>query len=338
MSAPTLAECHARRDNNFHLLRLVAALAVIYGHAYPIVGSGDADLYLKLVGNKFIGGVAVDIFFVISGLLIASSLEHGSLRRFAWARVLRIFPALVVCTALCAFVLGPLLTTAPHYFGDEQAFRYFINNATNWRTEYFLPGVFASNPDKAINGSLWSLPVEFRMYGIFFLLGALGLMRKGRYAAVAIGLVLAGLALFPRYPALQQYENWLTTGAFFIAGGFAWVYRDGLKLSIWGVVAALALCAVAMGSPGFKYAYSVALVYVVLYVAYVPKLPKIRGRDISYGVYLYGWPAQQLLVYWMPGMHPLINAFLGMLVASALGFASWELIERPALQFKDRVS
>lgn len=338
MSAPTLAQCHAKRDNNFHLLRLLAALAVIYGHAYPVVGSGGGDFYLRLVGNKFIGGVAVDIFFVISGLLIASSLERGSLRRFAWSRALRIFPALVVCTALCAFVLGPLVTTAPHYFGDEQAFRYFINNATNWRTEYFLPGVFAGNPDKAVNGSLWSLPAEFRLYCLFFLLGALGLMKKGRYAVVAIGLLLAGLAAYPRYPALQHYENWLSVGAFFLAGGFAWVHRDSLKLSIWGVVGVLAVCVMTKGSPAFGTAYFVALCYLVLYFAYVPELPRIRGRDISYGVYLYGWPVQQLLVHWMPGMHPLANAAGGMLLASVLGLLSWELVERPALKLKDRVA
>lgn len=338
MNAPTLADCHSRRDNNFHLLRLLAALAVIYGHAYPIVGASGGDIYLQLVGNKFIGGVAVDVFFVISGLLIASSLERGSLFRYAWARVLRIFPALVVCTALCAFVLGPMLTTSGNYFGDVQAWRYFVNNASNWRTEYFLPGVFASHPDKAVNGSLWSLPVEFRLYGLFLLFGALGLMRQSRYAAVAISLVLCGLAAFPRYPLLQQYQNWLEVSAFFLAGGFAWVYRDSLRLSIWGVVAVLSACVATHGASGFSTAYSMALAYCVLYLAYVPRLPQIRGRDISYGVYLYGWPSQQLLVHWLPGMHPLGNAALGMLLACALGLASWEWVERPALKFKDRFS
>ena len=43
MSAPVLAEAWATGRNNFHLIRLIAAWLVIYGHAWAITGSQGQD-------------------------------------------------------------------------------------------------------------------------------------------------------------------------------------------------------------------------------------------------------------------------------------------------------
>jgi peptidoglycan/LPS O-acetylase OafA/YrhL len=91
--------------------------------------------------------MAVDIFFVISGFLIAASFERSSLRGYQVARILRIFPALLVCVALSVFVLGPLLTTAPDYWINGDTWHYLLVNGSLWSTSYFLPGVFDGQPD-----------------------------------------------------------------------------------------------------------------------------------------------------------------------------------------------
>jgi len=155
-SVRTIGEAFEEKRNNFHLIRLLAALAVIYGHAYAVTASPGGDLFLQWVGFKFIGGVAVDIFFVISGFLITGSLERSSAWRYIWARCLRIFPALFVAVTLSVVVLGPLFTNDPGYWSNPQTWKYWWSNALMWRTEYFLPGVFQSNPDAAVNGSLWA--------------------------------------------------------------------------------------------------------------------------------------------------------------------------------------
>ena len=72
-------------------MRLIAALAVIYGHASAVTGKGPADIFLQWVGYKFIGGVAVDVFFVISGYLITqSALSKNGLIYYCASRILRI--------------------------------------------------------------------------------------------------------------------------------------------------------------------------------------------------------------------------------------------------------
>ena len=99
MKAPTLAQAWAMGRNNFNLMRLTAAWLVIYGHAWAITGSSGQDWVTWLTQYKYAGAVAVDVFFFISGLLIASSLERNPIRHYLLARALRIFPALLVCVA-----------------------------------------------------------------------------------------------------------------------------------------------------------------------------------------------------------------------------------------------
>lgn len=62
----------------------------------------------------------------------------------------------------------------------------------------------------------------------------------------------------------------------------------------------------------------------------------IRHTDLSYGLYLYGWPAQQLA--WMLPIGKTIAGNIVIATAIALSCAalSWFLVERPALRLKKR--
>jgi peptidoglycan/LPS O-acetylase OafA/YrhL len=339
-SAPapeSIGALHAAGRNNFHLLRLLAALAVIYGHSYPVTGSGGGDFYLMHVGNKFIGGVAVDVFFVASGFLIMSSLERGSLARYLWARCLRIYPALLVAVGLSVLVLGPLLTTSPTYWHEPATWSYLYKNGSLLGTEYFLPGVFQSNPDKAVNGSLWSLPVEFSLYLVFLGLALCRLLTRERYTWFVLATFLGALAFASSTPWFAAHPNWVNTSALFLAGGLVWKRRDEIRLSIWGVIFGLGACVALHKTPGFEIAYSLTLVYLVFYFAYALRLPVIARRDLSYGTYLYGWPAQQLAVLSGLGTTPASNFVMAAALALLLALFSWELVERPMLRLKDWV-
>ncbi|MBC7601359.1 MAG: acyltransferase, partial [Ramlibacter sp.] len=104
---PTLGSLFDGRSNNFNLIRLLAALVVIYAHAPAITGLGAPEPFAQFTG-KYSGALAIDVFFLLSGFLVtASALSERGLRHFIASRVLRIYPALVVCTALMVLVLGP---------------------------------------------------------------------------------------------------------------------------------------------------------------------------------------------------------------------------------------
>ena len=331
----TLGAAWASGHNHFNPLRLVAAWLVIYGHAWAITGTPGGDLLARATQVKFAGAIAVDVFFVVSGFLIAASLQRNTVRGYLASRALRIVPALVVCVLLTVCVLGPWMTTAPDYW-SAQTWRYLWSNATLWRAEFHLPGVFDTLPQTAVNGSLWTLPVEARLY--LLLLGAalVGVLTAKRYLPAWLA-VLGGIVAFAwwRAPLPDWLANDLWCVAFFVTGTAAWLWRGRVRLSWWPLVAALVVAVLLRGTPWFAAPYFVLVAYGTLWLAFAPVPAKLAHHDLSYGVYLYGWPAAQLVQSFSPG-GPMHNVLWASVLAFALATASWFLVERPALQWKRR--
>lgn len=337
MRSTTIAEAWAGERNNFNLIRLLAAWLVVYGHAWAITGSAGGDVVTWLTRFKFAGGVAVDVFFVVSGFLITASLQRNSTRDYLASRALRILPALVVCVGLCVFVLGPLLTTSHDYWRHADTWRYLWTNASLWSNAYFLPGVFETLPNPAVNGSLWTLPIEARLYLALLAAGAAGLLAPRRYTPLwALALLAAYAYALWRHPLPDHLMNTTWCTAFFITGTMFWVNRERIALSGWAVLALLLLAAIARGTPWFHLPYFALIAYGTLWLALAARLPVIRHTDLSYGMYLYGWPAGQLVQAFSPGS-ALHNAWWATVLVLALATASWFLVERPALALKRRL-
>ena len=157
------------RQNSFHLLRLIAASAVLYSHSFPLTSGDKHTEPLRAAWGCTFGSIAVDLFFLISGMLVTMSLvRRGSALDFAKARFFRIWPGLTVAVLLTVLVLGPAFTTVAlsTYFTAKETARYVVLNLVLFKgIAYVLPGVFATNAwPSAINGSLWTLPSEVRCY------------------------------------------------------------------------------------------------------------------------------------------------------------------------------
>ena len=333
----TLADAWASSRNNFNLIRLFAAWLVIYGHAWAITGSAGGDLITRLTRFKFAGGVAVDVFFFISGFLIAASLARNDVRSYLASRALRILPALVVCVALSVFVLGPLLTTAADYWRHPMTWDYLWANSSLWASRYTLPGVFESLPQQAVNGSLWTLPIEARLYLALLVVSLLGVLTTRRYTPLwAVAMAAAyGFAAW-RHPLPEWLANYIWCTAFFITGTLCWLHREHIRLSPWPLLALLGFAVLARGTPWFHLPYFAIACYGTLWLAFMAKLPVIRRNDLSYGLYLYGWPAAQLVQHFWPG-GPLHNMLWATLLAGMLAAVSWFAIERPALRWKRKM-
>jgi peptidoglycan/LPS O-acetylase OafA/YrhL len=172
--------------NSFDLLRLAAALLVIFHHTRVLQGLSSITW-----GASDLGELGVGVFFVISGYLITASYDRSaSLKDYLVKRVLRIEPALVVCLAVTALVFGAASTTLSFgdYFASPGVWLYMLRNALLYPVTYELPGVFAHNPfTAAVNGSLWTLRLEFTCYLAVAALGSAGLLRRDAVAALAIG-------------------------------------------------------------------------------------------------------------------------------------------------------
>ncbi|MDD5703942.1 MAG: acyltransferase [Dehalococcoidales bacterium] len=330
------------RRNNMDALRLLASLLVVYSHSFIIVGKG----YLEppFYQNNY-GALGVNVFFIISGLLITQSfLRRDSILRYLWARFLRIFPALIVVVLATVFIIGPLVTglTAGAYFAHSETFSY-LSNMTLYGLNYYLPGVFETNPfDTRVNAPLWTLEYEFTFYLGMILLGILGALKERR---AALGIFLLGLVL--TYFRIGESVNLYTLNLFhairfftyFAVGMTAYLYRDSIPLN--GKFCLLIIVFVIIGAfrGGFNDTLFIfMLAYPVLYLAYSPriKLGRLtRYGDFSYGIYIWAWPVQQTIFYLFGSQ---MNGWLNLLIAGSiavlLGAASWHLLEKRMLKLK----
>jgi peptidoglycan/LPS O-acetylase OafA/YrhL len=332
-----------RRENNFDALRLLAALAVILSHAFLIAqGTEKNDPLNWLTGNQcMLGLTGVFVFFAVSGFLVTQSYEqtHSSWR-YLLKRILRIFPAYIVCLVLTAFVLGPIVTTLAlgDYLHRPEPYNYVYYNSFFDIRVHELPGVmFVDNPvGLEVNGSLWSLGCEFDMYLMVLVLGLLRLLRW----PVCVALLALGMACIAFPDALGFLGGWGWTLSFFAIGMVLYKLRDTRIFNGWLALAALAGLALSIPLRQFILLFPVFGCYLALYLALHPKLPFIpatRFGDLSYGLYIFGWPSEQIAIWLLHGHAEWWQVFLlATLLAGGLAFLSWHLIEKRALRLKPR--
>jgi peptidoglycan/LPS O-acetylase OafA/YrhL len=341
MSGPT----PAARDNNFDALRLLAAISVIFSHSFLIAqGTQDHEPLIRLTGNQSILGLCgVFVFFAISGFLVTQSWERtGSAPRYLLKRCLRIFPGLVVALIVSAFVLAPIVTTLPlgQYLARTEPYRYVASNALLSVKVHELPGVlFVNNPvGLEINGSLWTLGYEFMMYLMVMALGLTRLLNAWTCVALlAFGMACVG---FQGAPALDALGGWGWLLSFFAAGMLVYKLRNTRVFDYRVALAALALLIASVPLRQFILLFPLTGCYLALWLALHPRIPPLRAArwgDLSYGLYIYGWPAEQF-VTWLKGGHAAWWQVCsgGLLLAGALAFVSWHLVEGPALRLKPR--
>ena len=332
------------RANGFDALRLIAAAMVIFGHAYPLTGNSSIGFLANTVQT-----IGVKTFFVISGFLIARSwLSDPDLLRFWSKRALRIMPGLILICLITVFVWGPAVSSLDlaEYFGSQWTWSYFWNVLLY--PIYNLPGVFTSNIyPSAVNGSLWSLPVEVAMYvGIPLFLGPSRAVGRIIVPAMACSLLIASVVTVRLSPPSHQIVFWgsslvstLDAAFYFYAGATIAVHRldrfGNVALSaILFLTAALAVHSYVWG----EVALGAVLPFFVISLGRtsIASLRFLRGHDYSYGLYLYGFIVQQTLVHFLGVHSPILDGLMALPITLVFAVVSWHFVERRALSMKPR--
>lgn len=335
-----LADVLARGRNNYDIIRLSLATAVVFGHSFTVSPNAEyVEPVLATLQFEYIGSLAVYGFFLISGLFVTESyLKSGSLRNFVTARLLRILPGLFICLLVSAYLIGPLVTAwqPSLYLANPAVPGYVVSSMALYTPGWYLPGVFEGNPVSAVNGSIWTLVGEVFCYAGVALLGVSRLLRNKE---VAVCLIVFGFFyVIHKYPTFRYFSaipGFKIPFLYFTAGMLCAVLKNHLVMSrrILALLAAATLSARYIDFDMFRLSFYALFAYAVIYLGQSSLVRKAQlSHDMSYGVYLYGFVVQQTVEYYVPLHNPLLNFALSMPVVLLLGYLSWLLVERPMIR------
>ncbi|MGA2684543.1 MAG: acyltransferase [Verrucomicrobiota bacterium] len=333
----------SRKNNNLNIIRLFLALMVIFSHSFPVaLGPGgdtrEEPLSTWTHRQESSGGVAVDLFFLISGLLVTASwLRSRSMQDYFMKRVLRIYPGFIVAMGFSAALIWA--------FCPE--FRAAVVHPVNWlllllrdlllltTDSIYYRGIFAGNPFPIMaNASLWTISVEFFCYSIVLVIGLFGLFKRRFliFLAALLGYAVYVLGLFH---GISQFDECLIC---FLTGVTIWLWQDKIPFSKLIACGCLVfLLVTSQFRPWFSVVFPIAGGYCILWLAYEPKLilsSWAEKTDLSYGTYLYAFPVQQMLAMNATLRHPLAIFILAVPVTLLFAWLSWNLVEKRFLALK----
>ncbi len=332
-------------QNNVGVLRLLFASLVIVGHApEQIDGDRHRELLTMIFHTISLGQVSVAAFFLLSGYLITMSMDRStSLKTYLERRALRIWPGYLVVCVLSTFVLAPIVGGQPLRQGLQAYLgMLFLFGPVN------SPEQLAGLPYPVLNGSIWTIALEFFCYLIVAVLGVAGLLKRRRLMTAATLLILVVLILGTfdsfclwvdsfghRGVTLNLTGNPLKVVAVFVVGAVAYLHREelshwvtGRKALICAVIAAASLFNIHTAETGLAVFGGIALFWISFKARFGP-IQRINDRwDISYGTYLYGWPIAITILYFDRSIGPVELALVTLPLALLAGAASWFLVER----------
>jgi len=347
----TLGDLASRRNNNFNLIRMLAATAVLISHSYPLAQGSTAVEPLSSWLGLSLGELAVITFFCVSGFFISLSRDRapGNLDFFT-ARFLRIYPGLTLVLLLCAFVIGPIFTTLGtlEYFHSGAVYSYLSNNLMLFSMKFQLPGLFEANPWPGINGSLWTLFYEVTLYLLVGGLGAFAFYGRGpRFAVfllvyaivyVAFKVMLANTTLLNELHRAQFFFTWSLP---FVLGMALYRYRQHVQHRFIWFLPLAALAGWAYQTPFFFECFVIAWTYLIFYLGFATNSLVDRYNqlgDYSYGIYIYAFPVQEILAQQFKGIGPISMMFSAFPVVLIAAMISWHFIEKPAMSRRRAVA
>lgn len=358
----TVDTARQTRVNNFDLLRIFAALQVVWVHMIdhlhpdPVGVAKGIDTFLR-----FFSGVP--IFFTISGFLIAMSFERSpALRRYCINRILRIYPGLWFSFVVTLIILGwfgylqPAITGRPQFFVWVLAQLSFL--------QLYNPDFLRSFGVGVVNGSLWTIPIEIEFYIVlpFILLALRKVQGRSKKNLILIGLIVLSSITYPYLRYGPQNKEFLVRALYgtllphlfeFLIGVIIFFNIDVLlkwfegRFLVWftAYVAYRYLFGVLLDLP-LEQEYFLMMITDILRAGLMMSFvfswrtlstKILHHNDISYGVYIYHVLMINIMVEL--GYTGKYVWFIPVVIATVcLAWLSWKFVEAPALRLKGRAS
>ncbi|QFJ56069.1 acyltransferase family protein [Pseudobutyrivibrio xylanivorans] len=355
-NSTTLGTLSQGRNNNLNILRLVASFMVMYMHSLALsIAEQERDLMYTLSFHKALSGqVAVDIFFIISGFLIYRSYDRSrNIPKYLKARFLRIWPLLGLFILSTAYIIGPMLSK---FSRDE----YFATGLKDYLLNLFfassytrLPGVFTTHINFSVNGSIWTLRYEVICYLLVLVFFPI-LIRK-KEAIGGLIAISAATYLFFNYGFTGDHFYMIPSGILlnlgrlslhFEMGILYYLYREQIPMKVNLFIASIVGLVASSYFIDYEIAFAIFGTYMILFIGFHDSaISRAYDKvgDLSYGVYILSFLAQQLVIEWMAvspdgyeyvRMDPYVNLGVSIVIVVPLAFISWHLFEKQLLKLK----
>lgn len=288
------------RDNNAGIIHFFFAIIVAYGHQFYLMGCPQ---YLPLFLGEQIQVIAVKSIFVITGYFVTLSfIKRKSFINFSYKRFHRIYPSLVICLFLTVIVFS-FISICPLNVYYRYCWAYFSNLLLFPR--YDLPGVLDSVPYKgAVNGSLWTIPIEIFLYfSVSFAIFIFEKISRYLFGIFAVILCFVCHHVYHSSDIIVYYGSCINNACnlipFYLVGSIFAYYHIEKLLNV--KVAFICLIFFTFVLLDYQYSINFLLIpYCVLSFCFKAEYIKINKlldkNNISYPVYLYSFPSQQIVV------------------------------------------
>lgn len=325
------------KKNNFKLIRLILSICVLITHSFLVFyGDMNNDPLFKLC-HICLGDLSVKIFFIISGFLISKSyLESKNFQYFIKSRFLRIYPAVFLVNILILVMV--IILSKVNWINlivSKESFVYFSKNTFLLFDvrPCFGFDIFSSNPfPSQINPPLWTLTWELKMYLTILLIFGLGKIFHKSFYFNFLYLIMIIFCL-----SFQEKIGWWGIfPLYFYTGVFFYINRKHIQINLFLFLISFALLFFIPETSIVKYFAVIPISYITFYIAYIPKIKWInseRWGDYSYGIYVFSFPIQQLLVFLNISSLSLLIA-VSLSLSLILAIFSWHFIESKALALK----
>lgn len=240
-------------DNHLTPIRWVLAGFVALGHFW-LTTTGDEPFRI----HQWTGGyMAVNGFFVLSGLLIMKSLAtRNDFKSYSVSRLLRIFPALIAIMLAFAFIFSPVFSKpgGVSNFASAETWSYVIRVLMMGDPEGAPGGIFAGNIEEDFNGPLWTIRFEIAAYVLAALAFAIGLAKRlstTLFTWVTLTTIYLALPFVMDTTSLPSFVlPLLRLSSCFLLGMVLWHAPKARRPSWWLVIAVFGLF-LAFGSGPF---------------------------------------------------------------------------------------